>query len=240
MTVSATSSTTAATATSTDTTAAATSGALAGTQSEFLKLFMAQLQNQDPLDPQNGADMVAQLAQFSSVEQQTETNEKLTDLTSAAAAQSSASLSNLVGRTCTASADSISIASGATGSPPPLNISSDTPTVGATLTISDSNGKTVRTMTIPDGTTSTTLNWDGNTDAGTAAPAGDYTVSVNAGKSNAAISASWQGRVDGIQMTSAGARLRMGDILFAPSDVQLIGLEAPTASTSTSTSTTTP
>ena len=36
---------------------------------EFLKLLVAQLRNQDPLNPMDGKDMAAQLAQFSSVEQ---------------------------------------------------------------------------------------------------------------------------------------------------------------------------
>jgi len=36
----------------------------------FLKLFVAQLQNQDPMQPQDPQAFVAQLAQFSSLEQQ--------------------------------------------------------------------------------------------------------------------------------------------------------------------------
>jgi flagellar basal-body rod modification protein FlgD len=36
---------------------------------EFLKMFVAQLKNQDPLNPMDGKDMAAQLAQFSTVEQ---------------------------------------------------------------------------------------------------------------------------------------------------------------------------
>lgn len=36
--------------------------------SDFLRLMTAQLANQDPLDPQSNEDMVAQLAQFSSLE----------------------------------------------------------------------------------------------------------------------------------------------------------------------------
>ncbi len=36
---------------------------------EFLKLFVAQLQNQSPMDPLKGHEFIAQLAQFSSVEQ---------------------------------------------------------------------------------------------------------------------------------------------------------------------------
>lgn len=35
----------------------------------FLKLFVAQLQNQDPMNPQDGTQFVAQLAQFSQLEQ---------------------------------------------------------------------------------------------------------------------------------------------------------------------------
>ncbi|HKK51478.1 MAG TPA: flagellar hook capping FlgD N-terminal domain-containing protein [Myxococcota bacterium] len=38
-------------------------------QADFLQMLVAQLQNQDPLNPQDSADFAAQLAQFSSVEQ---------------------------------------------------------------------------------------------------------------------------------------------------------------------------
>lgn len=38
---------------------------------EFLQLLVCQLQNQDPLNPQNDTQFVAQLAQFSSLEQMT-------------------------------------------------------------------------------------------------------------------------------------------------------------------------
>jgi flagellar basal-body rod modification protein FlgD len=38
-------------------------------ESTFLKLLVAQLQNQNPLNPQDGTQFVAQLAQFSDLEQ---------------------------------------------------------------------------------------------------------------------------------------------------------------------------
>ena len=44
---------------------------------EFLKMLVAQMQNQDPLSPMDGQQMAAQLAQFSSVEQLISANDTL-------------------------------------------------------------------------------------------------------------------------------------------------------------------
>ena len=43
----------------------------------FLKLLVTQLENQDPLDPQDNSEFVAEMAQFSSLEQMTNMNESL-------------------------------------------------------------------------------------------------------------------------------------------------------------------
>jgi flagellar hook assembly protein FlgD len=54
---------------------------------EFLKLLVAQMKNQDPLNPMDGQQMAAQLAQFSSVEQLINANDtllKIRDLMGAA------------------------------------------------------------------------------------------------------------------------------------------------------------
>jgi flagellar basal-body rod modification protein FlgD len=47
----------------------------------FMKLLVQQLQNQDPLDPAQGTEYVAQLANFASLEQMTNLNSQLELLT---------------------------------------------------------------------------------------------------------------------------------------------------------------
>ena len=48
---------------------------------EFLKLLVTQLEHQDPLQPQDGTEFVAQLAQFSSLEQLISINNNISTLT---------------------------------------------------------------------------------------------------------------------------------------------------------------
>ena len=49
-------------------------------ESEFLKLLVAQLQNQDPLSPLQNQEFIAQLATFSSLEQLVAINKAVTRL----------------------------------------------------------------------------------------------------------------------------------------------------------------
>jgi len=46
-------------------------------QNTFLTLLITQLQNQDPMNPQDSSQFVAQLASFSSLEQMTQVNNKM-------------------------------------------------------------------------------------------------------------------------------------------------------------------
>jgi flagellar basal-body rod modification protein FlgD len=82
---------------------AATSVAAKMNADTFLKLLMAQLQNQDPTKPMDSTAYVGQLATFSQVEQATKTNQKLDSLlTSSFLNQADA----IIGRTLT-SADGL-------------------------------------------------------------------------------------------------------------------------------------
>lgn len=63
----------------------------------FLRMLSVQMQNQDPLNPQDSTEFATQLAQFSTVEQQTLTNTLLTNLGTQLGAMGLSGLTNWVG-----------------------------------------------------------------------------------------------------------------------------------------------
>lgn len=63
----------------------------------FLTMLTAQLENQDPLNPVESTDYAVQLATFSGVEQQVQTNTLLTELKDAISAMGSANQSGIMG-----------------------------------------------------------------------------------------------------------------------------------------------
>ena len=80
-----------------------TSGATPPTKAEvdyqsFLKLLVAQMKNQDPTNPMDSTQYVAQLAQFSNVEQSIQVNKKLSELLQVSAISQA---NSILGRTVT-------------------------------------------------------------------------------------------------------------------------------------------
>jgi len=66
---------------------------------QFLTMLVAQLQNQDPLNPMDGTDFTAQLAQFSSLEQQFQMNDNLASIQAALTAGEKGTVIDYIGKT---------------------------------------------------------------------------------------------------------------------------------------------
>src|SRR5271166_6243061 len=121
---------------------AVTGGSLG--QNAFLKILMAQIQNQDPLQPMDDTTFVTQLAQFSSLEQQVSTNQLLQTAAAQQQAQLNAQDASLVGHTVTVSRASTTL--GSSGVPAAVGFTLGAGAQSVTVTISDPSGNEVRTI----------------------------------------------------------------------------------------------
>jgi flagellar basal-body rod modification protein FlgD len=86
-------------ATAATTSGGATSGTnAAGSEDRFLKLLVAQLSNQDPMNPMDNAQMTSQMAQISTVTGVQQVNQAIKDLSAQLASMQMLQSSSLVGR----------------------------------------------------------------------------------------------------------------------------------------------
>ena len=146
---------------------------------EFLTLLVAQLQNQDPLKPQDNAQFVAELAQFSNLEQTMGINERLDALSAQNQGIQNSQIVSMVGKDATVRGSMVT-ASGS-GAPVPFSFTLEGNAHDVSVTFADLNGNAVRTVQIGEKDAGTVSQmWDGRTDDGLVAPAGTYTMTVNA------------------------------------------------------------
>jgi flagellar basal-body rod modification protein FlgD len=199
-----------------------TQGGTLGTQDEFLKLFIAQLENQNPLEPQDGSEFVAQLAQFTTVEQSAETNRRLGEILAGQMSASNASLASFVGRTGTVSADQFAITGRGEGVPA-LGVQLPQAASKVEVVIRDAAGKQVKRIELgPQSAGKVSIPWDGTSDTGAPLAQGNYQVEVRAtGNDGSATeaSATMSGLIQAIDFIDGVPRLRLGAVSAAPSDV---------------------
>src|SRR3954465_6739102 len=83
----------------------------------FLKLLVAQMKNQDPLKPMDNTDFVAQLAQFSNLEQVMGINTRLDTLAAQGQGTQNTQIAGLVGKTVTLNGRSVTLDGSGSGAP---------------------------------------------------------------------------------------------------------------------------
>ena len=137
----------------------------------FLKMLTVQMQNQDPLDPVDSADYATQLATFSGVEQQVQTNDLLRSISGQLVSGGLSDLAAWVGKEIRTEAP-LQFAGAPLSILPDVAAGADS----ARLVVSDSSGNTVQTIPIP--TDGSVLSWTGKTEDGHELPNGKYTFEV--------------------------------------------------------------
>ena len=146
-----------------------------GSKDIFLKILIAQMQNQDPLKPQDAAQMSTQLAQFNMVEQQISTNRLLSTILSQSSRSTDSEMAmapSYLGHTVSARTREVTF----DGTSPirlSLEMAQD---VAKEIRIVDEAGYTVRTIPLDPATNK--LVWDGTTDSGSIATSGNYGIEI--------------------------------------------------------------
>ena len=84
---------------------------------EFLRMLITQLENQDPLNPQDATEFTAQLAQFSSLDQLFSMRSAIEDLSAVQGSTNALSVASLIGRRVSAETSLLEVP--ANGSAPP-------------------------------------------------------------------------------------------------------------------------
>ena len=137
----------------------------------FLTLLTAQLRNQDPLDPADSTEFVAQLAQFSSVEQLVVANNKLDSISSAIVADGIEKYAGWIGK----QAEATSAPAYFDGEPLQYRLSGASDASRVETVITNQSGKEVaRFASQNSGAVQT---WDGLV-SGAPAPTGAYAVTA--------------------------------------------------------------
>ncbi len=158
---------------------AATTGSNAAMdQSDFLTLMTAQMKNQDPFDPVDNTQMVAQMAQFSSLAGISEMNTTLAAISAKLGATSTTDLVSWVGRTVlTEGSVAYPRTDGSVGGV--IELGADAADVN--VVIEGPNGEILRNVSLgalPAGQSE--FEWDGTTDTGEPAGGGPFTIRVAA------------------------------------------------------------
>lgn len=147
-------------------------------QADFLRLMTAQLKNQDPFAPVDNTQMVAQMAQFSSLAGISEMNATLKQLSGRLTDATLNDALGYVGRTV--------LVEGSTAWPRTTGglggaVNLDDDATNVTVTIQNGDGQTLRTIELgKQAEGAVAWDWDGTTETGDPAGDGPFRVKVTA------------------------------------------------------------
>ena len=154
----------------------------------FLKLLVAQLTHQDPLNPVEDKEFIAQLAQFTTVEELQNMNKGMESLNSAYLRQQSVSAASLIGQYIEAPGDMVTIAGVGTDKAYSSYMNFNVPRDAASMTMNvyamDANGnpttlvasRSLGSCKAGDGS----VQWDGRDNNGAPLADGIYSVNITA------------------------------------------------------------
>ena len=187
----------------------------------FLQMLLTQLQNQDPTSPMDSSQFTSELVQFAGVEQQISTNSNLTQLIQLTQDNTTIQATQLVGKQVQATSSQLSLQNGT------ATVDFTTPSAETVLvTVTNGSGTQLYQGTVNATQGANSWSWNGKTNAGTTAPDGAYTVTVNAVATDGSTSTlpfTIVGTVTGVQSTGSTVLVNLGGLQVNMSAVTSVG-----------------
>lgn len=147
-------------------------------KNEFMELMLAQLKNQNPLEPQDNGEFISQLAQFSSLEEMQKLSSSVDNVVGEFRSTQALQASAMVGRTVLAPSSE-----GVLGADGRISGTIDVPasTSGLRVSIQTQAGELVRQIDLGASRPGQVpFNWDGKDGNGSELPPGRYQVIAEA------------------------------------------------------------
>lgn len=179
----------------TSSTQTSSTGGVSGSDNEqrFLKLLVTQLNNQDPLNPMQNAELTSQLAQMSTVSGIEKLNSTLSGLVSQTGSNQVLQAASLIGYNVLSPGNQIATTAPKDGEEPatvPFAVQLPGTAGDVQVKIVDAAGRTVRTLelgSMAEGVNAVT--WDGKADDGSTVLVGNYSFTVVASNDGTAVEA---------------------------------------------------
>lgn len=182
---------------------------------DFLKLLVAQLQHQDPLNPADPTEFTSQLAQFGQLEQLTNVNKSLEQLGRMSGEMEKMSALSLIGQDVVAEGSAFHF----NGESMQLGYRIDTPADKVTLYVQNQSGSTLTTIIARETSPGQYfVDWDGYSDAGMPLVPGDYSLIIHAIDADERIIDSRsliKGRVESVDLSGSAIQLDTSSGTFA-------------------------
>ena len=194
---------------------------------DFLKLMLAQLQNQDPLSPMEGTEFASQLAQFTSLEQLMNLNDSM-DTSINANYYLSQSINNtlaatLIGKEVKLNGNSFQNDGQANTT---LGYNLSTAASSVNIKIYNESGALVKTIeNASKNSGDNKLIWDFTDNEGNSVPKGMYSFEVepkDADSNLLSYSTYALGKIDGVKFTESGTMLVVNGAQYNLSDIMEI------------------
>lgn len=176
---------------------------------QFIKLLVAQVQNQDPLNPTDGTQFISQLAQLTQVEQAVQTNASLEALTATLGMSTALNQTAMIGREVTTVSETFIL--GAVGGRFSYEFGRSPAAVSAVIT--DAAGNVVRQI---DGLSTESnrvidVEWDGLDANGNYLPQGEYKVTLATPDGTGGYNTYSTSIVDSIEFAGGVPLMRLAD-----------------------------